>query len=53
MHPVLDSQSDGSVAQEYESFKERLGEPSPSSFFVHDDRAKLLVVANEDGLFTA
>ena len=52
VHSVLDRQSDRSISQNDETFKERLSETGARRLFVHDDGTELLMIADQYDLFT-
>lgn len=53
MHAVLDLQANRTISKQHETLKERLRETRSSCLLVHDDRAQLLVVANEYDLLAS
>lgn len=53
VHSVLDLQTNGSVTEDDEPFKQRLRKTSPRSFLVHDDGTELLMIADKDDLLAA
>ena len=53
MHTVLDLEANGPIAENDETLEERLGKASSSSFLVHDDGSKLLMVSDKHHLLAA
>lgn len=53
MHAVLDLESNRPVPEDDETLEEGLSEACTGCFLVHDDGSELLMITNEDDLFTA
>ena len=51
MHPVLHLKTNGAVAQQDQTLKQRLGKARASSLFIHDYRPKLLRAKSDQGMY--